>query len=147
MNAKEKEALRREVLEALEQRPRARRDILVIDDDPDVCEALRMLLEKAYAVVALSRGDKLLEMLDSYEPVLLILDVNLPGKNGFELCRQVRSSPRHRHLPVLFLTVRRDDESFANSLQANADAFLNKPFGKKELRDTIHRLVGARQQP
>ena len=137
MNAKDKRSLREEIMEALEDKNAGRRTILLVEDDPEIREALRLFLDKKYDVVGAESGREILEMLDSYEPILVILDVNLPGKDGFELCQMVRSSPRHRHLPVMFLTVRRDDESFVNSVQANADAYLNKPFEARELEDKI----------
>lgn len=142
--AKDKQSLREDVMGELEERAAGRRHILLVEDDPDVREALRLFLDKKYDVIGASSGLKILEMLDSYQPILVILDVNLPGKDGFELCQLVRSSPKHRHLPVMFLTVRLDDESFVKSIQTNADAYLNKPFEAKELNDTIERLLGSR---
>lgn len=138
MDDKEKRFARKEMTSGS-----VRRSILLVEDDPEVREALRLLLEKKYDVVGASSGNQMLEMLDRYEPILVVLDVNLPGKNGFELCRMVRASPAHRHLPVLFLTARGDDESFAKSIEINADAFLCKPFDAKEIKDTIDRLAGS----
>lgn len=122
--------------------PKALR-LIVIEDDPDVREALRLLLDRKYDVIGFPDGEDLLAAIDDYEPGLVILDVDLPGKDGFELCRQIRQSSKHRRLPVLFLTVHRDDESFVKNLQVNADAYLTKPFEAAELKETIRRLVTA----
>lgn len=140
MNDRDKRSVHKEMREAPAANP-YRRPILLVEDDPDIRETLRMTLGRNYEVVGASSGNRILELLDGYEPVLVILDVNLPGKDGFELCRIIRSSPRHRHLPVLFLTVLRDDESFVKSLRAEADGYLNKPFEAKELETTVERLI------
>ena len=128
MKINDKKLLREDILAALTENPAGRRRILLVEDDPELREALRLFLDKKYEVVGAASGGRLLEMLDSYEPILVILDVNLPGKDGFELCRMVRAYPGHRHLPVMFLTARRDDDSFAKCIDDNADAYLNKPF-------------------
>lgn len=142
MNAKDKQSLREEIREGVEEASRRRKArLLVIEDDSDIREALQLLLAGKYELVGLSHGARIIEMIDGYEPDLVILDVTLPGRDGFELCRTIRSSPQHRHLPVMFLTVLRDDASFVRSINANADAYLNKPFEAGELKDTIARLV------
>lgn len=142
MNAKEKRSVRKEIREELVEFSRRRlARLLLIENDDDIREALRLLLGEKYELVGLSHGARILDMLDGHEPDLVILDVNLPGKDGFELCRLIRETPRHRHLPVMFLTVLRDDESFVKSLNAEADAYLNKPFDPAELKGAIERLV------
>ena len=115
--------------------------VIMVDDDPSMREAIAAVLGKRYEVVSLSDGDELLSMIESYQPDVVMLDVNLPGKDGFALCRSLRSTPRFRHVPVMFLTVLRDDESFTRSLQSNADAYMSKPFEPKELVETIDRLI------
>lgn len=115
--------------------------LLVIEDDGDIREFLQLLLGEEYVVVGRPSGGRILETIDGYRPDLVILDVNLPGKDGFELCRMIRSSPRHRELPVLLLTVRRDDASFLKSVEVAADACLNKPFDPAELKVAIARLI------
>lgn len=143
MDTRTKKSQQKALTGALAAREFSRPRLIVIEDDPDVREALRLLLDGKYEVVGFPDGDDILAAIDNYEPGLVILDVDLPGKNGFELCRQIRQSSKHRRLPVLFLTVHRDDESFVRNLQVNADAYLTKPFEAAELKETIRRLVTA----
>ena len=115
--------------------------ILVIEDSPDLRKALQLLLGPKYETISIASGEGFFEEIDSYRPNLIIMDVVLPGKDGFQLCEMLRASPRHRHLPVLFLTAKKDTNSYIRCLNVYGDAYVNKPFAPKELIGTIERLL------
>ncbi|GAH90775.1 unnamed protein product, partial [marine sediment metagenome] len=87
--------------------------ILVIDDDPDLQTVVKSVLEsKSYQVVAALDGDEGLRKVVDERPDLIILDVIMPGKSGFEVCREIKTDPKYyffSHIPVLMLTVYPDD--------------------------------------
>lgn len=119
----------------------SRQCVMVIDDDNIIRATLQAALEKRYSVVGIGTGEEVLELIESYNPRLLVLDINLPGSDGFEICRKVRSKAKLRSLPILFMTVRKDDRSFLNSLDSGGNSFITKPFEIAELREKIEYLL------
>lgn len=117
--------------------------IMVVDDDPEIRAALRMVLPKGYEVIGLAGGNEFLEMVEAYNPDLVILDIHLPGHDGFQLCKQLRARPALRRIPVLFLTVLSEDVGFKKLIEVTGDAYLTKPFDPRDLLDTIKRLLDA----
>lgn len=118
-----------------------RRCVMVIDDDSTVRAMLQAGLGKRYRVVGLSNGEEVVELIESYGPQLLLLDINLPGSDGFEICRQVRAKALLNKLPILFMTGRKDDKSFLNSLDSGGNAYITKPFEIPALRERIEYLL------
>jgi diguanylate cyclase (GGDEF)-like protein len=127
------------------QRPERAR-VLVLDDDPDAVRALgAALLGEQVEVVGLEDPYCLVEALTEHRPDLLLLDVEMPGPSGFDLCRIVRSMPEWRELPVLFVTAHSGAEFRVAAFQAGADDYLTKPVLREELRARVKsRLERAR---
>lgn len=121
-------------------RPVAPRVVLV-DDDALLRESVALVLNGVCETIGLSSGSGLEAFLENSRADLLILDVNMPGPDGFELCRRLRSRPRWRSLPVLFLTGRKGDAAYERFLAVQGDAYLIKPFKRNELVDTVIRLL------
>ena len=118
--------------------------ILVIDDDMELCELVAEYLEPdGYKVEAVHDGEVGLERALSGEHVLVVLDYMLPGMNGFEVLRQIRSRSR---IPVVMLTARGDDVNRIIGLQIGADDYLPKPFNPLELVARISAVL-RRVQP
>lgn len=117
--------------------------VLLVDDDPLLREGVELSLQGLCEVIGLSSGDELEDIIESVEPDLLVLDVVLPGRDGFDLCRQVRSRPGLRSLPVIFLTGLKGEGAFERCLAVQGDAFLSKPFSRDELVETVVRLLPA----
>ncbi len=105
--------------------------ILVVDDAPNIVELLRMYLEGAgYATVVATDGPMAVELHRKHRPDLVILDVMLPGMDGFEVCRAIR---RDADTPVLMLTARTDDVDAIVGLELGADDYVTKPFNPRAL--------------
>jgi DNA-binding response OmpR family regulator len=106
--------------------------ILVVEDDPDMAMGLRDNLQfEGYAVTVASSGEKGLEAAGSDRPHLILLDVMLPGIDGFEVCRRLRA--RGVKCPILMLTARGQEIDKVRGLELGADDYITKPFGVREL--------------
>ena len=113
--------------------------VLVVDDDSRLREIVGMALEdEGYGVRTTDSAEEAVEVLERDEPDLLILDVMLPGKDGFELCREIRTrSP----VPILMLTAKTDTVDVVVGLESGADDYVTKPFVTKELVARIRALL------
>ena len=114
--------------------------ILIVDDEPAGRETLESILEpEGYYLVLAENGYQAIEQAKAIQPDVILLDVMMPGMNGFEVCRRIRSEKGLAEVPILFLTALDDRQSLLNGLEAGADDFISKPFDRYELRA---RLLG-----
>lgn len=113
--------------------------ILVVEDEPELAEALRFNLERqGYRVVVLHDGFEAVREIDRRPPDLLVLDVMLPGLDGFEVCRRVRL---HSNVPILMLTARGEEVDRVLGLEIGADDYLTKPFSLREFQARVRALL------
>jgi two-component system response regulator MprA len=118
--------------------------VLVVDDDPRMLSMMRRVLEvDGYSVATADEGDAAIELLRREAVDLLILDVMLPGSNGFEVCRRVR---RESAVPILMLTARDEAIDKVTGLDCGADDYVVKPFNPDELTARVRALL-RRAQP
>ena len=107
---------------------------MVVDDDEIVARTIeRSLRAGGFQVVVVQSGVDALRIGRRNPPDLMVLDVLMPGMNGYEVCREIRNDPILRDLPVLFLTAKGKDEDRVQGLRAGADDYLSKPFNLDEL--------------
>ena len=125
----------------------ATKRILIIDDEPDMRRAVRLtiqLQEPEWEVLEAENGDKGLMLIEMEQPDLVLLDVLMPGMNGFEVLEQLRL---FSDVPVIILTVRDDELDKVRGLELGADDYIVKPFGHLELmariRSVLRRTEGA----
>ena len=105
--------------------------ILVIDDEPQIRRVMRVILSgENYEVLEARSGDAALLRFRESLPDLVLLDLNMPGISGLDTCRAIRESS---DVPIIVLTVRHEEEEKVEALDAGADDYVTKPFGKKEL--------------
>ncbi len=108
--------------------------ILVVDDAPQNVKLLRLILKDAgFRVVEAFSGPEALEKLRAEKPAAIILDVRMPGMNGYEVCRAVRTDPEFATLPVIMVTALSMPEERIKGIESGATDFITKPFDKKEL--------------
>ena len=120
--------------------------ILIADDDPGIRLAVSDYLElSGYSVIAAKNGQEALSLLESYHPHLLVSDIKMPIKDGYELVRQVRQRPEFRLLPVIFLTERGSTDERIRGYQTGCDLYLPKPFEMEELAAVIRNLLERSQ--
>jgi DNA-binding response OmpR family regulator len=116
--------------------------VVVAEDDPNIAGLLDLYLRQAgYRVLLASDGERALELVASAEPVLLVLDIGLPGIDGLEVCRQVRSRPATATLPVLMVTARDDEIDRVLGLELGADDYVTKPFSPREVVARVRALL------
>ncbi|HTO86346.1 MAG TPA: response regulator transcription factor [Thermoanaerobaculia bacterium] len=116
--------------------------IVVVDDEPGVGTAIRDLLSPdGYAVEAPGDARAALPDLIRAAPDLLILDVNMPGMSGWELCAILRRQTATRGVPILFLTGRRELKDRITAMQLGGSDYLAKPFGADELRRKVRAVL------
>ena len=105
--------------------------VLAVDDEPMVLNLLERTLKPAgYNVVLASDGGSALKLLDQHSPDLVVLDIMMPGLNGFQVLRLMR---QHSSVPIIMLTARREVEMVRDALNVGADDYVRKPFGREEL--------------
>ena len=110
------------------------RGIVIVEDDEDIAESIRYNLEREGYRLRLARsGEDALALILDRLPDLIILDLNLPQMNGFELCRRLRAESTTARLPILMLTARGDEADKVLGLNLGADDYITKPFGMREL--------------
>jgi adenylate cyclase len=115
--------------------------VLVVDDVPQNVRLLDAILAaNGYAVTSASSGSEALEKIAAELPDLVLLDIQMPGMDGYEVCRRIRSDPGTRFLPVVMITSS-DREVRVNAVEAGADDFITKPFNKDELLGRVRSLV------
>ena len=118
-------------------------EILVADDDPSISQLVRLYLEKeGYAVRTADRGDKALEEFLRLPPDLLLLDVMLPGQDGFQVLKAVRKAG---NIPVIMLTARDDTIDKVLGLELGADDYITKPFDGKEMTARVKAVLRRSQ--
>jgi two-component system KDP operon response regulator KdpE len=105
--------------------------VLVVDDEPQIRRVMRLILAgENYEVIEARSGEAALLRFREFLPDLVLLDLNMPGMSGLETCRIIRETS---DVPIVVLTVRHEEEEKVEALDAGADDYVTKPFGKKEL--------------
>ena len=116
--------------------------VLVVDDDPAVIALLKSFLEeRGYQVESACRGEEALEKVSARSPDLVLLDVLMPGLDGFEVCRRLKAGPGSRLVPVILVTALQEKKDRIAGLEAGADDFLSKPFDELELLARCRNLL------
>ncbi len=117
--------------------------ILLVDDEPDIVIVSKMVLEKeGYEVIVAKNGEQCMNMLEKDRPDLILLDIMLPGLDGWEICKKIKKDATTKDIPVVMFTVRVSEKSVERSLEyAHADAQIGKPFETVELLNTVRHLL------
>lgn len=116
--------------------------ILIADDEPNIVLSLEFLMKReGYEVRVAENGDDALAQVAEFMPDLVLLDVMLPRRNGFEVCQQIRASPQSPAVKVVMLTAKGRDTEMQKGLALGADAYITKPFATKELVARVRDLL------
>jgi len=121
--------------------------VLIVEDEPEILRALSFLLSRANFDVRVARdGDEAIEAIESACPALVLLDVMLPKRDGFEVCEFIRANPKWNDLRIIMLTARDREDDREKGLALGADAYLTKPFSTREVLAQVQRLVSVEPQ-
>lgn len=118
--------------------------ILIADDEENIVISLEFLMKReGFEVLVATDGEEALARIRNDAPDLVLLDVMMPRKNGFEVCQEVRADPQIADTRILMLTAKGRDTEMAKGLALGADGYMTKPFSTKELVDQVHALLGV----
>jgi twitching motility two-component system response regulator PilH len=120
----------------------AKETILVVDDSPTDLRLVTSLLEsKGYMVITANDGEEALEKASRQRPHLMVLDILLPKKNGFQVCRQLKESPETKSIKILMLTAKVQESDRYWGLKQGADVYIKKPFEDEDFLRSIDQLI------
>lgn len=118
--------------------------ILVADDEPNIVISLEYLMKReGYTVLVARDGQEALDMIARDRPDLVLLDVMMPKKSGFEVCQAVRASEELQATKILMLTAKGRDTDLAKGLALGADAYMTKPFSTRDLAHKVAEMLGV----
>jgi len=118
--------------------------ILVADDEPHIVTALEFLLQRnGFEVQVARNGEEALNLIESGRPDLVLLDVMMPLKSGYEVCKRIRERADWSHIKVVMLSAKGRDAEVARGLDVGADLYVTKPFSTRDLVGKIKGLLGA----
>ena len=116
--------------------------ILIVDDEPNIVIPLQFLMEQnGYSTLVAQSGEEALEMISKEKPDLVLLDIMLPGVDGFEVCEIIRLNPEWRNTRVIFLTAKGRDVDIAKGMVLGADEYITKPFSNQQIIDAVKKLL------
>ena len=125
----------------------ARQRILVVDDEEDLQELIRYNLEKeGYDAICVGTGEEALAATRKQAPDLILLDLMLPGIDGFETCRQLKGQPQSAAIPIVMLTARGEDADIVAGIELGADDYMTKPFSPRVLVARIRNILRRRNR-
>jgi DNA-binding response OmpR family regulator len=117
--------------------------ILVVDDEPFILRALTFVLNReGYSTASATNGEEAMLRMREIHPRLVFLDVMMPKKNGFEVCREARADPELSKTRIILLTAKGQESDRAKGLAAGADEYMTKPFSPSEVLSKVREILG-----
>ena len=116
--------------------------ILIADDEPNIVAAVEFLLQRSgYEVRVARNGDEALKLVEACNPDLVLLDVMMPVRSGYEVCKRIRENDAWRHIKIIMLSAKGRDAEVTKGLAIGADLYVTKPFSTQDLMDKISALL------
>jgi DNA-binding response OmpR family regulator len=117
--------------------------ILIADDEPNIVAALEFVLQRSgYDVHVARNGDEALKLVEQARPDLVLLDVMMPVKSGYEVCKRIRERDDGRQTKIIMLSAKGRDAEVSKGLAIGADLYITKPFSTRDLMDKVRELLG-----
>jgi len=118
--------------------------ILIAEDEPSIVVALEYLLQRrGYDVHIARNGDEALKQVEAHVPDLVLLDVMMPLRSGYDVCKRIRERPDWRHIKIVMLSAKGRDAEVNKGLAAGADLYVTKPFSTREMVEKIDGLLAS----
>jgi len=117
--------------------------ILIVDDEPNIVISLEFLMKReGFAVSVAVDGEEALQKIAEIQPDLVLLDIMMPKKSGFEVCQEIRANPAWASIKVVMLTAKGRDTEVQKGMALGADAYVTKPFSTKDLVAKVRLVLG-----
>ena len=118
------------------------KSVLIVDDEPNIVLSLQFIMERAgYAVTTAADGDEALRLAFAAPPDVVLLDVMLPNRNGYDICRELRAKPEFTATKIVMLTAKHRDVERETGLALGADDYITKPFSTREVISQVEALL------
>lgn len=125
-----------------------KRKVLIADDEPNIVTSLEYLMMRSgYEVMIARDGDEVLALVESFLPDVVLLDVMMPRRSGYEVCQKIRERPDWRHIRIVMLSAKGREAEVNKGLSLGADTYVTKPFSNQELIATIGALLDEGATP
>ena len=119
--------------------------ILVVDDDPLARQMLKIILrDPSFEIIEAGGGQETLDLVESKNPALIVLDVMMPGMSGFDVCRVLRKKPETADLPIILYSAKTHPRDVQNGMEAGATEYMFKPTPRQEMIALILKLIAER---
>ena len=120
------------------------KSVLVVEDEPNIVLSLEYVIKKAGYEVRVARdGEEALKAVEEAAPDLILLDVMIPKRDGYDVCQTIRANPAWNDVNIIMLTARGREVEREKGLALGADAYITKPFSTRELTDRLKQVLGA----
>ncbi len=118
--------------------------ILVVEDEPNIVESLSFLMKKAGFIVRVARdGNTAIRTIESEAPDLVLLDIMMPRRDGYEVCRTIRANPDWDRVRIIMLSAKGRDLDRRKGLELGADDYITKPFSTREIVVRVREILGT----
>lgn len=118
--------------------------ILIVDDEPNIVISLEFLMKReGFQVSVAGDGEAALAQMAAQQPDMVLLDVMMPKKNGYEVCQIIRANPDWQETKIIMITAKGRDTEMAKGLAMGADAYMTKPFSTKDLVARVKEMLGV----
>lgn len=119
--------------------------VLIIEDEPHIVLSLEFLLQReGYEIATAAEGEEGLALAGSFKPDVVLLDIMMPGRSGYEICRTIKADPALASIPVIMLTAKAQEVERVKGLELGAVAYLAKPFGNAEVLEAVRAALTSR---
>ena len=119
--------------------------VLIVEDEPNIVLSLEILLQRAgYETTSAGDGEEALELIRRTHPDVVLLDIMLPKRNGYEVCRSVKSEPTLSSIAIIMLTAKGQEVEMLKGLELGASAYITKPFGNAEVLEAVRAALESR---
>ena len=116
--------------------------ILIVEDEPNIVVPLQFIMkDNGYDVTVAFSGEEAVDAITESKPDLILLDIMLPGMDGYELCQMIRQNPDWKGIKIIFLTALGREADMAKGMALDADAYITKPFSIKEVVEKVRNLL------
>lgn len=118
------------------------RKVLVADDEPNIVVALEYLLQRGgYEVIIARNGEEALKQIETHVPDLVLLDIMMPLRSGYDVCKRIREQAAWRHIKIVMLSAKGRETEVNRGMAAGADLYVTKPFSTRELLEKVRGLL------